>query len=98
MPGRTWVGDERRVARGRHGRVVHRRGVLNVVQLDLAADRLELAPQVRFRRLLRGVRELRDDDRCQNAEDHDHDQNFDQCESLAHSGESVSTHVLQLLR
>ena len=52
-------------------------------QLDLIVQRVELGFDVARLRILRGVRELRHNDRRQNAQDDHHDQNFDQRKTLA---------------
>ena len=60
-----------------------RRGIrmLDFVQLDLAAQRLERAGNRVVPGIVAGVRELRNHDRRQNAEDDHDDQDFDECES-----------------
>jgi hypothetical protein len=55
--------------------------VLDLVQLDLAAQRLELRQQAAGPGALAGVGELRDDDRGEDAEDDDDDQDLDEGEA-----------------
>src|SRR5207253_1714246 len=56
--------------------------VLQLVQLDLAADGLQLAGQAVLLGVGARVRELRDHDGGQDAKDDDHDENFDKGETL----------------
>jgi hypothetical protein len=55
--------------------------VLELVQLELTAQRLELAREAVLARILRRVGELRDHDRGKDAEDDHDDQNFDERET-----------------
>ena len=64
--------------------------VLHLEQLSLAAGRLELAGQAVLARVLRSVRELRDHDRRQDAQDDHDDQNFDERETTL---KSAAIHV-----
>jgi hypothetical protein len=73
------------------------------VQGDLAAQRLDGAQQAALARVLAGGRELRDDDRRQNAQDDHHDQNFDQGEALfgtnrVHVNASVNSTTVLVFR
>ena len=55
--------------------------MLQLVQLELAANGLQLAGQAVLASILAGVGELRDHDRGKNAEDDHHDQDFHQRET-----------------
>src|SRR5207253_8937653 len=68
--------------------------VLDTIELDLAADCLQLALEAGVLRLLRCICELRDDDGGENAQDDDDDQNFDEREGSL----DLRTHVTLLLK
>ena len=60
--------------------------MLEFVQLNLAAKRLQRALKAAFAGILAGVGELRNHDRGQNPQNDHHDQDFDQRKSALRSG------------